>query len=501
MLQAPQLGGGLLPERVRGGGEIEVLLFKVLDQAVIPCVPETNPTSPGLLQSGRVDPGRLRSTTQNLRRLGQQGLGVTARLCKHPLSLVRRGRLGAQALRFGLRTRPPLAGQLTGAADRAWLISMCGVHLQCAVEQIGDLPGAAGIGLFGVPHRPCCRPQLFHRHLHLIRARHREGGESAQQGDHALTFRFERSLQNQLHGVEIPCGRLGFPDGLGAGPRPFIVEFLDLGEPLSPCVLRCTNLLAAVESPLTQPLARVHQCVETQRRGHHVVQLGRPVVRDRPQFVVRQKGTIGGDRLVPSQGRAGVVSLDAIHLVGPGIQIHTLHPYASCGKRLWPLFDRKGRRDLRRPGPVQVAPPLLPDRRPALPALVLARQQQLQGFGEARFAAAVAPHNQREAGAGGDLQVATGADTAKTLDRDLVEVRTFRRSLNGIRLRGGPCFRSSSILRQGPIQRRVPVECPEDQQPGLDIELFVRIHPCADLSGQCGASMHGRGSLSPIEGK
>ena len=39
LLHAPQLGGGLLPKGVQDGGEIEVLLFQVLDQAVIRCVP------------------------------------------------------------------------------------------------------------------------------------------------------------------------------------------------------------------------------------------------------------------------------------------------------------------------------------------------------------------------------------------------------------------------------------------------------------------------------
>ena len=68
-------------------------------------------------------------------------------------------------------------------------------------------------------------------------------------------------------------------------------------------------------------------------------------------------------------------------------------------KRVPSAFDRKRRRNRYRPLPVQVAPPGLPDRRPVLPAAVLAGQQQFQGFREARLAAAVAPDDQGQSGA------------------------------------------------------------------------------------------------------
>ena len=55
-------------------------------------------------------------------------------------------------------------------------------------------------------------------------------------------------------------------------------------------------------------------------------------------------------------------------------------------------------------GVVEVAPAVLPDLGALLPAVGLAGEQQLEGLGEAGLAGAVAADDEREAGAGGEVE-------------------------------------------------------------------------------------------------
>lgn len=67
---------------------------------------------------------------------------------------------------------------------------------------------------------------------------------------------------------------------------------------------------------------------------------------------------------------------------------------------------------------VQVAPSLAPRRRAAVPAAIAAGQRQFGGFGETRFAAAVAADDQGESGTGRHVQGGLGADPAESADPD-----------------------------------------------------------------------------------
>ena len=67
---------------------------------------------------------------------------------------------------------------------------------------------------------------------------------------------------------------------------------------------------------------------------------------------------------------------------------------------------------------MQVPPALAPHGGALLPAQAVAGEQDLQGLGEARLAGAVAPDDERQAGARPQLQGPRGADPAETLDGD-----------------------------------------------------------------------------------
>ena len=238
-----------------------MLGLQVIDQPFVLGVGGLGPAFPGAQQCVHVDPGRGGSA-EIVRRSGQQGPRITPRVGKRLPGALRGFRIGTQALHFGFGPRPPCGSQLAGTAHRARAIAMCRMQGKRALQQIRDLPSAAGIGSLGSAVRLRRGAQPGRRGLHLVGTRHRKGRESAQQGDLTLAFRFDRALQNQLHGIEIPRTDTRPVDRLRTGPRPFIVERFYLCIPLAPSGLGGANLFVALASPLTQPPAGIHEGVE-----------------------------------------------------------------------------------------------------------------------------------------------------------------------------------------------------------------------------------------------
>jgi hypothetical protein len=208
--------------------------------------------------------------------------------------------------------------------------------------------------------------------------------------------------------------------------------------------------LLARGAGVLQGVLGLGQGVEAQDAVQGVVQLGRALVQQRAQLVVGEEGPVGLQRLGPAEGVERDDGLAAELGLGAGLVEDGLRgPVAgraagAAGGAFCLLQDQLGLEVGL--GVVEVAPAFLPDLRAVLPALAVAGQQQLQAFGEAGLAGAVAADDQGQAGARGQRQGLAGADAAEALDRDRAQVGGRGRAGGcggfggGGRSRGGPLF-------------------------------------------------------------
>ena len=405
--------------------------------------------------------------------------------------LLRVGRFLAQAAHFLFHPHAPGIVQRAVSANRAGPVTVGGMHRQREFEQIGELLRAAGVGGGRGALRFDSRAQLGHSSGHFVGFRRLQGLEPTQEG--YLPFRrFERAFEHQLHIVERPRAGAWLPDRRRAGARAIVVESRDPGEPLLPNGLRGGALLLLRKSPGAQSVAGVDQGVEPQRGREHVVERRGLAVGDRPELVVRQERPIDRHRFRPAGRREAVTPARTADIGDTRFQGGAvLRPTATDDQWLRGSLDGEDGLHLRGAGPVQVAPTCPPDRGAGRPSAVAVRQEQFQRFGEARFAAAVSSHDQREPGSGRHPHLATGADAAEALDGQRLEVGLSRRRTDGSGGRWLPNGRDGGALRQCAIERLVSLESGKHQQPGSGVERAVGIGSRTDPRDQRGIAAGG----------
>ena len=241
----------------------------------------------------------------------------------------------------------------------------------------------------------------------------------------------------------------------------------------------------AVETDLTQALMGVGYVLEAEDGVHGVVEVGGGGGDAGPDFGVGEEGAEGGKDRVPAERveRFALLAGAADYGCGAGGggRRAGIPPAADGGFARLAVdgeagFDGGGAFG----GGVEVAPAGLPVGGAVGPAAVFAGEEHFDGFGEARFAGAVAPGDDGEAGRGLERQLRAGADAAEGFDGDGGEVGAVR--LDGFAVIG----RRPLDWRAGQRFRQLAgIECGRDEEGGVVVDA-VGIEPLPDFRGRGG---------------
>jgi hypothetical protein len=472
VLLAPELGSGGLPQakdrlaqrparRLHVGGEITEL---------------------GDRSRLDPDPERLDELPQVQTHLARalEGLRLQDREVLPPPSGGFGPRVGGLRLLRGvpqpLHGRPLLLapGAVEGAlaaTDRAVAVAMGGVKGEGQVEELGRITGAGGGRAHGGSESLRRPAHLPHRVRHTSGVRRLEARDRPQHLGLARGHRRRAAGgEDRFHGAEIPVLAL---DGRHHAARPLVVNRPQSLEKATPPFGRVLQGLLTRAAGLLKRALGKDEVLETEDRGKGVVELRGSFVEERAQLVVGKERAMGAQGWGPAERvelgvrPAGEVDCDFGDLEGG-----TVFPPSrnDAGPRL-AFHEERGAHGRR--GMMEVPPAVPPDGGALFPAQAVARQEHLQGFGEARFAGAVAPHDEGEARARGQLQVLRGADATKALDGDRAQEGTVgsrRRLRHGRRGRGGS-------PRQLRLEAVAASEGAEDEGTPAVPEETVRLEP------------------------
>jgi hypothetical protein len=169
------------------------------------------------------------------------------------------------------------------------------------------------------------------------------------------------------------------------------------------------------------------EILETQDRGERVEELGRAFLEHRAELVVGEKRTVGRERLLPAE------LIDGADLAVLGDRGPTYFegiasiPCSSGDQGSLASVDEQARLNRCRLRLMQVAPAFFPDLAASrAPSLVVSREQQLEGFGEARLARSVSSYDEGESGARREWELGFRSDAAEALDRDGLDIGADR---------------------------------------------------------------------------
>ncbi len=188
-------------------------------------------------------------------------------------------------------------------------------------------------------------------------------------------------------------------------------------------ILHGTMRLAPARARLFEGVGGADQLLEAKDRGEGVEELRRTVLEHRAELVVGEEGTVGRERLFPSelrQGRALGVVDDARFAV---VEVLVGAPCAAHDIGTGLSIDEKTCLEARSLRGMEVAPALAPNlRAPRAPALVVACEQKLKGLSEARLSRSVTADDQGQARSGRERELRSRTDSPKPLGLDRVDV-------------------------------------------------------------------------------
>ena len=316
----------------------------------------------------------------------------------------RGGRGLAEGGRFLLLLLVPLrVERALAVADGAPAVAVRVVERERRVEQVRELPRAAGDGARDLA-------------LRLVRLAQAVGGP----GD--VLDRWARSARPGAAGCR-PRSRPGRPSPpRRPGRAPMRSRSHSLRSSASTTsrarsssvnvarsaatIFGCISAAALCAFSRWRRASRRRSCdgdeiLEAEDRGQPVVELGRPLVEHRAELVVAEAGPVAAQRLVPAQrGRVRPFLPADLGRAAPALEGVALlpreHERAGLGLALQRELGLDGGVRM-----VEVAPAVLPDLGAVEPAVGLAGQQQLEAFGEAGLAGAVAADDEGQARARG----------------------------------------------------------------------------------------------------